>query len=233
MPKFKLIKRYIPYALAMGISLSNPLQVKADTFFGKSTEEWETTFKKIGKKAVEKASEAEDFVNEKMMKPIEEKGSKMELFEPESLWLITDIPEKNPEEERDYYFVINKIPTMKWTFFYDNQGNKVSRNSKDLAKTEIRELYTYLADTDKTFRVETWLDRETGQFTVNYVDFNVDSFYDPLTRSEYGRIVDWESLIPESSRQEKYSDTDLKAILENYLNNLNYSLEGPNLARKK
>ena len=106
MKNYKLIKRMGAYTLVGTLMLTNPLVVEAsDKNYEEKKIEWLNKAKSLGKKAVEYSSKAEDKVFDTM------RG--IELYDKDKIWLITDIPNVNPDEERNYYFVNGNFPKMK------------------------------------------------------------------------------------------------------------------------
>jgi len=194
-----------------------------ETYFGKSKDEWKEKAKEVGKDIVDWSLKAEEYVNQKAVEPVQEKLSTIEFYKHDSLWLITDKPNKDPNEERNYYFIDKNAPSIKWTFYYDADGNYVSRNSENIVKMEIREMYVSLTDPDVVFKIEKWLDYEHNTFSLNYEDFDSTVFYNEDSEVTYGRFVRIEDIIPLDAVKEKYSMQDLKDILE-IINQTDYNL---------
>ncbi len=214
MPKHKLIKRIGTYALVGSLSLSNPLVVNASSANPeKESKSILDYFEQIDEKISGVTSQVGDAAKE------------IEMWKPESLWLITTVPNKNPDEQRDYFFVYKEHVKFKWTYYYDEYGHTISSSSTNRAKAEIREMYILSSEEDQRFTMETWLDYQTKTFSLNYIDLDQDYLYDEQTTAEYGRITDFMQLLPPEERKEKYSTKELEYLLNEYFNNMDYSLE--------
>lgn len=210
--KLKSLKAIL---LATSLVLQNPVTSYAKTP-AVATED-KTIKDKLsewGSKFFDWAEKADEKINEEVVDPAKEKASEIELYKQESLWLITDMPSESPDEERNYFFVNKNTPNFKWTYYYDKYGNKVSEDSPNLAKMEIRKMYISLTDTNTVFKIEEWFDYETFTFTINYMDFNKTMPYDGNTEVTYGRFANISDVLPEEYLKEKYSTEDLKEILE-------------------
>lgn len=223
MPKYKLIKRIGTYALLGTLSLSNPLVVTASS---KNAEKEEKGildyFEQIDEKISEIGSQVGDAAKD------------LEVWDPESLWLITTVPDKSPEEERDYFFVYKEHAKFKWTYYYDEYGHTISSSSNNRSKAEIREMYILSSEEDQHFTMETWLDYQTQTFTLNYIDLDQNYLYDEQTTADYGRITDFTQFLPPEEIKEEYSTKELTRLLDEYFNNMNYSLESSqNLTLRK
>lgn len=184
--------------------------------------------KEAGKKILDKVVEANEAINEKI--------SEIAFYKQESLWLITDIPNVDPSEERNYYFV-DTNPLVSFgqiTLYYNQYGDKVSKNDPEVTRKVERTMYPYLTiEVEKTFYMEYEYDLVNNTITTNFVDFNEDYFWDSETLATYGRIVDVSKVIPEDMQKSKYSDEDLTEIL-NIINDPDYELfENKQLKREK
>ncbi len=189
---------------------------------------WKDKLTEWGKKIVDWSSKVDEKVNENIVNPIKEKASEVEIYKHDSLWLITDMPGTSPEEERNYFFVDQNSPKLKWTFYYDKDGNRVSSNSEEIAKMEIRKMYVSLTDIDTVFLVEEWYDYATCTFTINYVDLDKTKVYETDSDKDYGRFIYIEDIIPEDELKEKYSTDDLIHLLEE-INDLSYEIKSEEL----
>ena len=227
MKNYKLIKRMGAYTLIGTLMLTNPLVVEAsDKNYEEKKIEWLNKAKSLGKKAVEYSSKAEDKVFDTM------RG--IELYDKDKIWLITDIPNVNSDEERNYYFVNGNFPKVKKTTYYDKYHHKVS--SGELVRRAyctIERFYFIGADTDKSFKAMETINYENNTVKENYVDFDKDYTYDTSLDVTYGRILDWQDWLPENEVKDSYSLTELRDLLDEYFNNLDYSLDNNSLNLRK
>lgn len=189
--------------------------------------------KEAGKKIVHWSLEVEQKVNEKLVDPALEIAQSIPFYHHYSLWLITDIPEIDPTEKRNYYFVNKNISIWKRTFYYDENGRSISKNADDIAKIEIREMYLSVTNPECVFKIEHWLDCKNGTYTVNYVALDRDTLYSPVDGYDYGKFAEIDDMIPEDKRKEKYSTEDLKEILD-IINDVDYTFtQSDELTRKR
>ena len=226
MKNYKLIKRMGTYTLIGTLMLTNPLVVEAsDKKYEEKKIEWLNKAKSLGKKAVEYSSKAEEKVFDTM------RG--IELYDADKIWLITDTPNLDPNESRDYYFVNGSYIKAKKTSYYDKYNHKVKADSPKKAYATIQSLYFIGADTDKSFMATDTIDYQNNTVSQNYVDFTKDYSYDTNLDVTYGRILDWQDWLPESERKDSYSLTELRDLLDEYFNNLDYSLDANSLNLRK
>lgn len=232
MRKYRLVK-----AMIFGTVLS--LGVLPMTTFAEEKkyswihdEDLDEKAKEAGKKIVNWSSEVEQKVNEKLVDPVVEFAQSIPFYHHDSLWLITDIPEANPNEKRNYYFVNKNTPTLKWTFYYNEDGRSISKNADDIAKIEIREMYLSVTNPECVFKTEHWLDCKNGTYTVNYVSLDCDNLYSPVDGYDYGKFSEIDDMIPENKRKEKYSTEDLKDILD-IINDVDYTISQSDKLTKK
>ncbi len=75
----------------------------------------------------------------------------------------------------------------------------------------------------KNFVIRTDYNLIDQTFISNFADFNIDYLWEEETPLEYGRIVNISDFIPEDMQKDKYTENDLKAILD-VLNNCDYVL---------
>ncbi len=222
MKKYKLIRGAI---FALGFSTLNPVLSYASekTYFGYTEEELKEKAKKYGSELVEWCQEVDQTVQDEVIDPAKEKVSEVPIYKHESLWLITDMPTIDPNEERHYYFIDKNTLSIKKTFFYDQEGKKVDRNSSLANYKEDREMYVSLTNMEDVFKIEYWMNLRTFESSINYIDFDSFKIFDKETTAKYGRFVHIEDIIPEDKIQEKYSTKDLLDIL-NLINDVNYEL---------
>lgn len=226
MKNYKLIKRMGAYTLIGTLMLTNPLVVEAsDKKYEEKKIEWLNKAKSLGEKAVEYSSKAEEKVFDTM------RG--IELYDADKIWLITDTPNINPNESRDYYFVNGSYIKAKKTSYYDKYNHKVKADSPKKTYATIQSLYFIGADTDKSFMATDTIDYQNNTVSQNYVDFTKDYSYDTNLDVTYGRILDWQDWLPESERKDSYSLTELRDLLDEYFNNLDYSLDENSLNLRK
>ncbi len=145
------------------------------------------------------------------------------LFDHNSLWLVTDIPNVDPQDARNYFFVFNKIRFLRSTAFYDKNGNKFLKNDGTAVRKYEQEEYTSVSTLGKNFVIRTDYNLIDQTFISNFADFNIDYLWEEETPLEYGRIVNISDFIPEDMQKDKYTENDLKAILD-VLNNCDYVL---------
>ncbi len=195
------------FAICLLSVFKSEIQAKEETYYSK--EDVKEFGKKIGKGLLDKVVDINDNINEQV--------SELKLYKHESLWLITDKPNINPDEERNYYFVdANYLFSFtKITIFYDQYGNQVAKNDPSAVRKLERTMYPYLTlEVEETFYMEYDYDLINCTFVTNFVDFNEDYLWDAETTATYGRIVDIDKVIPEDLQKAKYSDADLQEILE-------------------
>lgn len=193
-------------ALCMCSVYSSQVEAKESTSI--TTDDIKSFTKKYAKKGLDLILEANDFVNEYT--------DNIPTYKHDSLWLITDIPNVDPNEERNYYFVDTSTKGWEKTTFYNQYGNEVEDNSKDaVRKTEVQ-TYTYVTFSGKleTFTIRYDYDLKNGTITSNFADFDTEYYWEEDTPLEYGRFADVSEIIPEDKQKEKYSDYDLSEILE-------------------
>ena len=229
------LKRVALYSMLWTLALSRPSYAEEDkTYLGSTEEEWLEKGKKYGTVFYDWCSKVDEKINEAIVDPIKEKVSEIPLYKEDSLWLITDIPNKNPEEERHYYFIDKNTPTITNTTFYDKWGKKVEEDSLTAVICEQKEMYVSLTNYEEVFLIRFTMDLQTRTYKVNFEDFSFDKMYEEVDTIEYGRFVDVKSLIPKNLRKEKYSIKDLEEILA-IINNRNFEivLEENNLLERK
>lgn len=140
--------------------------------------------------------------------------NKLPIYKQESLWLITDMPNVDPSEEHNYYFIDKNNVKIKFTTYYDKKGNKVEEEDKTAVRALEQIEYLPITLKDKSFVIRNEYDLENGTVTTNFVDFDMEYCWDEETDLEYGRFVDVSEIIPEDMQKEKYSAYDLSEILE-------------------
>lgn len=214
MKDFKLIKRMGVYTLVGTLCFSNPLVVEAKDY-SETKQEWLKKAKDLGAKVAEYSSKAEEKVYDTMRN--------FEVYDADKVWLITDTPNIDPNEERHYYFVNGGFSKGKKTTYYDKYNHKV-KGSELVRKAYcvVERLYFIGADTDKSFMATETIDYQNETVKENYVDFNKDYLYDDNLDVTYGRIVDWQDLLPESEIKDTYSLEELRSLLDKYFNNYDY-----------
>ena len=211
MDQKRTLKSMKAILLASCLAVSNPITSYAKAPVATSEEaSLKDKLSEWGSKFFDCAEKADEKIN-------------IEWYKQESLWLITDMPGINPEEERNYFFVNKNTPNFKRTYYYDKFGNKVSEDSPDLAIMEIRKKYVSLTDPDIVFKIVERFDYKTFTFTINYLDFDKSKPYEEKTEKTYGRFASLKDVLPESYLKEKYSTKDLKEILE-LINDPSFSL---------
>ena len=94
-------------------------------------------------------------------------------------------------------------------------------------------LYFIGADTDKSFMATDTINYQNNTVSQNYVDFSKDYPYDTSLDVTYGRILDWQDWLPENEVKDSYSLTELRDLLDEYFNNLDYSLDNNSLNLRK
>lgn len=209
----------ILFALCFFSLLSNEVYAKEETT-NYPKEDIKEFGKKMGKGFLDKVVEANDNINDKI--------SEIALYKQDSLWLITDIPNIDPNEQRNYYFVdANYLFSLtKITLFYNQYGEVVSKNDPKAVRKVERTMYPYLTlEVEETFYMEYEYDLVNNTITTNFVDFNEEYLWDSETTATYGRIADVSLVIPEDIQKPKYSDADLTEILE-IINDPEYELFG-------
>lgn len=183
-------------------------QVEAKEVTSITTDDIKSFTKKYAKKGWDLILQANDYVNEYT--------DNFAVYKQDSLWLITDTPNVNPNEERNYYFIDTSTKGWEKTTFYNKYGNEVEKNSKDaVRKTEVQ-TYEYLTISGKleTFTIRYEYDLKNGTITSNFADFDTEYYWEEDIPLEYGRFVDVSEIIPEEKQKEKYSAYDLSEILE-------------------
>lgn len=230
------LKRIAFYSILCSLTLSRPSYAEEEkTYFGNTEEEWLEKGKKYGTALYDWCSKVDEKINDAVVDPLKEKTSEIPFYKEDSLWLITDIPNKDPEEERHYYFIDKNTPSITSTTSYDKWGKKVDNDSIEAVKREQKEMYVSLTNYEEVFLIRYVMDLERGTYEVNYEDFSFDKMYEEVETLDYGRFVDVKSFIPEDLRKEKYSTKDLKEILD-ILNDKNYEITKKNnspLERKR
>ena len=224
-------------ALLFSLCLSSitPIEVSAEekNYFEFTNEDLKKIADALGNSKIVRFSEkVNEMIQEKAMEPIIEKIKDINYFKPDSLWLVTDIPNENPNEKRNYYFVYNKICFYKTTTFFDKENNEVDKNNKNAVRKREKALYLSASNPEKTFVMETNYDLVNRTFTTNFVDFNEDYVWEEENQVQYGRFVDILPYIPEELQQDKYDATLLQEI-EYILNDCDYKeLFGTSRERK-
>lgn len=214
------------FVLCFATLLPTEVQAKEETS-SYSKEDLKDSVKKLGTDFLDKIVEANDVINEKL--------SDIPMYKQDSLWLITDIPNVDPSEERNYFFVdTNPLTTIEKNTYYNQDGKKVAENDAKAVRKLEQFMYTYLtfSDVEKTFIMEYDYNLVEQTFTTNFVDFNEEYTWDEDVKVEYGRFVDVSLIIPEELQKPKYSDHDLKEILE-ILNDCEYEFFETPLKRER
>lgn len=206
--------------LSLCIVAVNPSEVEAkeENTSGYSTEDLKDKAKSFFKWTVNTADDINNKINSKL--------DEVSLYKEESLWLITDMPNVDPSEERHYYFVDKSTKSIVKTFFYDKNGNKVEKNSSKAVRKVETQTYMYTTvshGVEEEFVIQFDYDLIHNTFTTNFVDFGEDYLWDPDLTVEYGRFEDISMIIPEDMRLPKYSDVDLENILK-VINDCDYEL---------
>lgn len=222
-------KKIIRTALfALAFSLLSPTYTNAEE--EKQTkdekEEYKENAKQLGKQALDFLIKTNDLKENKIEKGIEiyDETVEFNIYKPEDLWLVTDIPNENPSEKRHYYFIDkNPLIPMKWTTYYDNNGNKVSKNDPNVTKIYEQIRYSAIGDSENRLMIRTDKNVMDGTISINYVDFNSDYIWEEEIPIEFGIFKNPNEIIPKDKQKERYSKQDLQEILE-ILNNLEYEI---------
>lgn len=211
--------------LALFVSLSAPSSVCANETITIIEEEDETIkeVKEKAKKWGKTILEGFEKIDEKIHEMVVEPSYEVPLFDHNSLWLVTDIPNVDPQDARNYFFVFNKIRFLRSTAFYDKNGNKFLKNDGTAVRKYEQEEYTSVSTLGKNFVIRTDYNLIDQTFISNFADFNIDYLWEEETPLEYGRIINISDFIPEDMQKDKYTENDLKAILD-VLNNCDYVL---------
>ena len=225
MKKYKLIKKAGVVVLA-SVLVVTPVNASSLDSDKASEETLENKLFTWGKKLVDWSSKVDQKINDKVVEPASDKLSEQEVIKHDSLWLITDMPGVDPNIERHYYFVNKNMPSIKWTFYYDKNGNKVSRKSSNKAMMEVREMYVSLTDLDTVYKMESYSSYVDNTFTVNYEYLNDTFVYDSDFGDNYtyGVFEDFDFLLDENEIKEKYSLDDL-VKLEEKINDLDLEIK--------
>lgn len=194
--------------LALCLCAVYPSQVEAKGTTSITTEDIKNFTKKYVKKSLDIILKANDYVNDYT--------DNITFYKQDSLWLITDTPNVDPNEERNYYFVDTTSRGWPKTTFYNKYGNKVENNSKDAVRKCEVQTYEYLTISGKleTFTIRYDYDLKNGTITSNFADFDTEYYWDEDPSLEYGRFADVSEIIPEEMQKEKYTAYDLSEILE-------------------
>lgn len=205
--------------VTIGVATTSPTLVNAqEPASTEQTDETKEELKEFGKKTLDWFIKANEFVEDKI-----EKGENAIInYKQESLWLITDTPNIDPNEERNFYFVYNK-GNIPYTTFYDAYGNKVEKNSPVAVRKYSQERYAGVAGSDKIFMIRSYYDLKNNTFTTNYVDFDTDYLWEENEPLEFGRFANINDIIPEDMQKEKYTIEDLQEIIA-VINDCNYDL---------
>lgn len=203
--------------LALGLTCLNPMLVSAK----EGNIDWKSIFKTV----VDEAEKIDEKINKKIVDPVKDKLGDIDVYKHDSLWLITDIPNTDPSEERHYFFVDKNTPTIKSSTYYDKNGNKVSRNDAKAVKRIDKELYPSVSDSSETFLIMTEYDLKTLEFSINYVDLSLDYLWEEEKDVSFGRFTNLDEIIPSDMQKEKYNTKELIAITD-VLNDPEYVLEG-------
>lgn len=180
-------------------------------------------FVETGEKADQKMEQAEDYVDETI---------ELNIYKHESLWLITDMPNTAPNEERHYYFVDKNSIPLKWTTYYDALGNKVKKSDPKAVRKYEQIRYFAIGDSENRFMIRNDYNLLNNTWTTNYVDFDTEYVWEEETELEFGRFINLDDIIPEDMQKEKYSKQDLQEILE-ILNNCEYELTSDSFKREQ
>lgn len=140
--------------------------------------------------------------------------NKLPIYKQESLWLITDTPNIDPSEERNYYFIDKNNVKIKATTYYDKNGSEVEEIDETAVRSLEQKQYLPITFKDKSFVIRNNYDLKNGTVTTNFADFDTEYYWEEDIPLEYGRFVDVSEIIPEEKQKEKYSDSDLSEILE-------------------
>ena len=99
------------------------------------------------------------------------------------------------------------------------------KNDSEKAVLRIqKEMYVSLTNYEDVFLVRYDMDLLNGTFQANYEDFLLEDDFSFSKDTQYARIVDVSTVIPENYRKETYSTKDLKEILE-ILNDVTYEIK--------
>lgn len=140
--------------------------------------------------------------------------NKIPIYKQDSLWLITNTPNVDPNEERNYYFIDKNNVKIKYTTYYDKEGNEIEENSENAIRKCEQKQYLPITLKEESFVIRNQYDLINGTVTTNYIDFDMEYSWEEFTYFEYGRFTDVSSIIPEEMQKEKYSAYDLNEILE-------------------
>ena len=123
-----------------------------------------------------------------------------------------------------YYFIDkNSLFPMKWTTYYDNNGNKVNKNDPNVARVYEQIRYLAIGDSENRLMMRTDKNLIDGSISINYVDFNTDYTWEEEIPIEFGIFRNPDDIIPKDKQKEKYSKQDLQEVLE-ILNDLDYEI---------
>ena len=222
---------------ALSLSILSPtieVQANETTNTDIQTEDTQEKLKELGKRALqffvetgEKADQKKEQVEDYMDKTIE-----LNIYKHESLWLITDLPNTNPNEKRHYYFVDKNSPTLKWTTYYDAFGNKVKQNDPTAVRKYEQIRYFAIGDSENRFMIRNDYNLLNNTWTTNYIDFDTEYLWEEETILEFGRFGNMDDIIPKDMQKEKYSNQDLQKILE-VINDCEYEMTSDSLKKEQ
>ena len=130
-------------------------------------------------------------------------------YQNETLDIVTTIPNENPLEQREYYFINSLIPAIRTTKYYDENWQEVkkkSENKRYKVKSKIHHTITENEEGSKLFFEEkTYEDLLTNETWTNTVQLDENNYYIDDSSIEFGLFKDIEDVLPEDLVKEEYS----------------------------
>lgn len=150
-------------------------------------------------------------------------------YDSDHLEIVTFVPNENPSDEREYYFVNTLVPGLPKIYYLDSEGNEVDRKSDNKRfKVKVSIHHTITEDENGSkygFEEKTYEDLVSGEVWTNTALLTKDEPYltDDSSLIEYGVFEDIADVLPESLIKDEYELGEVKDLTE-YLNNLDNSL---------
>ncbi len=150
-------------------------------------------------------------------------------YDHDHLEIVSFVPNKDPNEERKYFFVNTLVPGLPKIYYLDVEGNVVNRKSDNKRfKVKVSVHHTITEDekgSKYAFEEKTYEDLVTGEVWTNTVSLSKDEPYltDASSLVEYGVFEDIADVLPSDLVKDEYELGEVKELTD-YINNLDNSL---------
>ncbi len=136
-------------------------------------------------------------------------------YDHDTLDIVTTLPNIDPKNERNYYFINSLVPALRSTKYLDNDGNEVKRNDSNVRyKVSIKKYHSITANEEDSkwfFEEQTIEDLQTGEIWTNTANLDKETPYINDEDISFGVFTEIEDVLPSEDVLDVYS---LKLVKE-------------------